>query len=608
MRLQSALRNQITVFSNSAKRFPLALALGITGAVLGTCLAYSDDKATQSLLLTGVLASWLGISLSLTGSLIAEALGLRSFKRYLPEVAALLLALAAYGALRSAVVTDRELPENVSALKFALWMVASHSLVAMTPLLARYDSQRFRLFNIMLFQRALATGALSAVLFLGLVLAVSARTLFGWPENDDSVFGALWFWVAGLFSTGYLVGQIPRWWRDDLPPYPAFVRVLARFILRPLSWVYLIILYAYAARILWLREWPQGTVSTLILAFALLGLLLQLLSEEKPEHASWFSLQGRPFYAVLAPLVVLLFAAIWRRYSEYGLTEARALVWLSAFWLSGIVLYFLLKPRPRQEAIPLTLAIVTFLASVGPWSIFELSLDSQQARLERALEKTGYLRNGKLVPPSPVYRKKFPGTLEAEVSGLLLYFENRDALERLRPWFATAGDSCKACWVLAGPVPGAEAIVEQLGMGWSPHGLSERSGNPSQEGDVFALKDEGSVLEVGGYDRIIPVIFVSQSGPVSARWERGPFRLLLTDAVMRIYDETGLAGEADLNPLLRSLKGLPEGLDKGALPPEALRVDFEGPRARFRLQVKALRFQDDGNRIGHLEAALLIAP
>jgi hypothetical protein len=77
---------------------------------------------------------------------------------------------------------------------------------------------------------------------------------------------------------------------------------------------------------------------------------------------------------------------------------------------------------------------------------------------------------------------------------------------------------------------------------------------------------------------------------------------------MRIYDETGLAGEADLKPLVLSLKRLPKDVDKKTLPPEALRVDFEGPRARFRLQVKALRFQDDGNRIGHFEAALLIAP
>jgi hypothetical protein len=164
--------------------------------------------------------------------------------------------------------------------------------------------------------------------------------------------------------------------------------------------------------------------------------------------------------------------------------------------------------------------------------------------------------------------------------------------------------------VLAGPVPGAEAIVEQLGMGWSPHGISEHAETHAgiQEEGVFALKDEGSVLEVGGYDRIIPVIFVSQSGPMSARWERGPFRLLLTDTRMRIYDETGLAGEADLKPLVLSLKRLPKDVDKKTLPPEALRVDFEGPRARFRLQVKALRFQDDGNRIGHFEAALLIAP
>ena len=70
----------------------------------------------------------------------------------------------------------------------------------------------------------------------------------------------------------------------------------------------------------------------------------------------------------LFPLIVLLLMAIWRRLSEYGLTEDRVLVcWCLTLWMTGIAGYFSFQRQPSIKAIPVSLALIAMLTIAGPW-------------------------------------------------------------------------------------------------------------------------------------------------------------------------------------------------------------------------------------------------
>ena len=87
------------------------------------------------------------------------------------------------------------------------------------------------------------------------------------------------------------------------------------------------------------------------------------------------------------PLIILLGFAIWKRVASYGITEQRYFVLALAFWLLYIALYFLLSKRKTIRLIPLSLCVLAFLVSFGPWGAAGVSLRVQRSRLQALLEK-----------------------------------------------------------------------------------------------------------------------------------------------------------------------------------------------------------------------------
>src|SRR5690606_16068267 len=102
----------------------------------------------------------------------------------------------------------------------------------------------------------------------------------------------------------------------------------------------------------------------------------------------WMHQFSKLFFWLMAPLLVLLFVAIWVRVSEYGLTEMRYFIILMALWLTGITLYFILHRTPSIQIIPITLFAMVLLSTYGPQSAASLSKASQQSRLQRFIGQT----------------------------------------------------------------------------------------------------------------------------------------------------------------------------------------------------------------------------
>ncbi|HMB71410.1 MAG TPA: DUF4153 domain-containing protein, partial [bacterium] len=245
------------------RRYPfvLASAAGAVAAAIVT-LEHGADGAALRL----VLAATLGIPLFVALATFATGRGDAPAIRWGPSALALLplagFFLAADG-----------WSEQVLVRRYAQTSLGLHALVAVLAWVGRDQPNGFWQFNRRLFERFLVSALFSAVLFLGLALALAALDkLFG-IEIDEDTYARLWCVVAFLFNTWYFLGGLPRRY-DDLDrstDYPAGLRIFSQYILVPLVLVYLLILTAYLVRVAVTHEWPSGWIGFLVSGVSVLG-------------------------------------------------------------------------------------------------------------------------------------------------------------------------------------------------------------------------------------------------------------------------------------------------------------------------------------------------
>lgn len=170
------------------------------------------------------------------------------------------------------------------------------------------------------------------------------------------------------------------------------LQVLIDYILSPALVIYAVILYMYLVRILVLWELPEGGVAYMVLGFLTVGLLCHLLRLQVPKrHFEWFY---KAFPAIAAAPLVLLWAGVFRRIGDYGLTEERVyLLVLCAL----VTLFVAMMPKERTRKFQLmavmlgaSAILVTYFPGIraADWGI-----RSQEARLQKRLP--GILQEGK---------------------------------------------------------------------------------------------------------------------------------------------------------------------------------------------------------------------
>ncbi|HEX7572539.1 MAG TPA: DUF4153 domain-containing protein, partial [Bacteroidota bacterium] len=361
-------------------RFPLVILDAAVGTLAALILVDYEGPPAPTILFKILLAAILGIPLLSALALLAEKKEWRSSKAMCIQAIGLLF-LAGYAL---SVPSDlAEAPAN-TIIQFFLIASGLHLFVATAPFTARGELNGFWHYNKTLFVRMLTALLYAVVLWVGRAIALAAlKNLFGLDIPEKRYF-ELWVLIAGLFMTWFFLAGVPRELArlESLTEYPKGLKVFAQYILFPLVLVYLVILYAYMGKIIIAWDWPQGWVSKLILGFSGAGifslLLLQPITER--EENVWIRTAARWFYVILIPLVMMLFFALWRRVSEYGVTPGRYLAMALGLWLAALVVYFVASKAKSIKVIPATLCILAFVVSVGPWGMLSVSEQSQVSR------------------------------------------------------------------------------------------------------------------------------------------------------------------------------------------------------------------------------------
>ncbi|HBX51165.1 MAG TPA: hypothetical protein DEH02_08880 [Bacteroidales bacterium] len=431
-----SIRHLLEKMLEAFHRFPVTilLAIGVSGVAIYLSELHYPENAQAwkfyAMMISGFLAAIGFIALNL----FIEQKQIKSPKKDIINAIALLL-FALYFII---------LPEKLTALdylRFALLAIGMHLLVAFAPFIKAGNINAFWQFNKSLFLRLLTGGIYSVVLYIGLALALLAiENLFGVRISSKTYF-KLWIVITGIFNTWFFLAGIPKNLQllEQETSYPKGLKVFSQYVLISLILVYFIILYSYSIKILIQWQLPEGWVSYLVTGFAGLGVftLLLLYPVQTTEENKWIKRFSRFFHIALLPLLILLYIAIIRRISDYGITENRYFVFALALWLTGITLYLLFSKNKNIKLIPLTLCIITFAGSFGPWGAFSVSEKSQLGRFEKLLKENNLLVNGKISKTE----KELPFKTRQAISSVVEYLTEYRNYNILQPYYKQNLDS-----------------------------------------------------------------------------------------------------------------------------------------------------------------------
>jgi len=340
---------------------------------------------------------------------------------------------------------------ELDVVEFAL-VAALLLLVGLAPYVFQArDNRAFWAFNHDTWIGA-AFAALAGFLLAAGVSAILATLEYLFKiDVRDALWAQVWIVALGIVVPIYWLNSIPKRFdlqvaesdQKDAELTTRLITILVKFILVPLLLAYTAILYAYAVKIGIGWELPRGRLGYMVSAFGAVGVVTSLLLFPSREHAGRLAafFWKHWFWLTLVPLL-LLYIGVWRRISEYGLTQERYFLIVVGAWLAIVALLFGLRFLARDlRIIPGSLAVLLGVTALGPWGMEGLPLRTLEAELRGLLAAEGSLdANGVLKA-----RSELPEKRETEVgvrmSSIIHYFRRHDRLDRLRPLFGADADT-----------------------------------------------------------------------------------------------------------------------------------------------------------------------
>jgi hypothetical protein len=521
-----------------ARRFPLTLTLGAIAA--GFAVAAVDAEG-KDLLWRIAMVALLGLPLSVGFALRARYLRWSTTRQVIWQAAGLLVLVLFF-------ISWPGPKHDQDMLRFLHLAAILHLVAAVLPFIRGRETSAFWQYNRRLFESFLRAALFSAVLFVGLAVALGALDkLFGMHVPGDS-YAKLFFSMAFLVHPWIFLAGVP----DDVEElefrsYPRALKIFTQYVLTPLVAVYLVILVLYLGKIVVTSQWPSGWIGYLVTSVSVAGLLGFLLVHplrSLPEEG-WIRLYARGLFIGLIPAAIMLLLALWKRVEPYGLTPLRTLGLLLGVWLLGIAVLYAVSRNTSIRTIPLSLAAVLAVFFGGPMGVRQLSIRSQADRLSKLLTASS---------DTPDRAREASSAL-----GFLLRYDARAQIGRIFGDSAIAGVTIDTSSVIVRDTI-ATRLLALKGVHYSA--LNARMGNRYEP----ARRQSDHGLAITGYDWLLPLDLVhdtmtTRAGPHLLRVRRDSTHRWLDVAVDSaapvrfridsIYQEWIAAGGADQDAILQ---------------------------------------------------------
>ncbi|HXB39148.1 MAG TPA: DUF4153 domain-containing protein [Bacteroidia bacterium] len=475
-------------------RFPMALLSAIAGsgvALYLSYLKYMDHEAQETGACLLMICSY-GLTLFFSLSVFSERKNYSNTKKIIIQSVALVVLAGYYIYLRNYFI-------QIEFVRYALINVALHLLVSFAAYTGKNNLAGFWQFNKALFLRLFFAVIYSGTLYLGICLAMMAVDELFNVKIDGQNYFRLWIIIAGVFNTWFFLAGVPKNSEElnQSEEYPKGLKIFTQYVLLPLVTLYLLILYAYMGKILLSQNLPKGWVSYLVIGFSVAGILALLLIHpiRNKEGNNWIHIFSKWFYGALYPLVIMLFVAIGRRITDYGITENRYFIIVLAIWLAAVSTYFLFSKISNIKYIPISLCLIALLSSFGPWGAFSVSEKSQLTVLENILIRNEILKNGKIDNK----HKEVADTIAEQITSIVRYFNEMHGFQKFKPWFNQNIDSLIADSVRWGRVTNILKLMnvqETYNYNYS----RDENGVTTHYFSYYPEYEDSRVKEISGYD------------------------------------------------------------------------------------------------------------
>lgn len=224
---------------------------------------------------------------------------------------------------------------------------------------------------------AVVAGIGAGIFFGGLqLLLIGVETLFGisfYSEITLDIIIVCYMFICPVVWLQMLPSLTPN--DERTIKMPRFLGGLLHFLFMPLVGAYLITLYIYLLKIIFIWELPEGMVSYLVTALmaGTIAILFCLYPTRFEEGHRFDKLVARWLPILTLPLLILMTVGIVKRFSDYGVTMPRLYVLTFNLWCYGVCLWLVKCKGSRVIWIPVSFATILLLTSVGPQNYSNLA-------------------------------------------------------------------------------------------------------------------------------------------------------------------------------------------------------------------------------------------
>ena len=390
----TAIKKYPSQISTAFKRFPLAVAFAIF-----TTIAFIYVFESHILLTDSKLLFWLffcpiaATMIALTISLVQES---RKKFSIIPHVVAEAVWLAVSIALTFYYVSTDNNTEHTYVLVTGLFIYTTVFLsIFIAPFFKQKDENGFWVFLVKNAKAAVIAGAISVFLLIAINgLLFGFFNLFDIKVSDKPFIYSAIICSCTIFPILFFSG-IPSIDEclQEAPALNKFQTSANKFLFLPVISLYIILLYAYIAKIIIQWEMPKGMVSYLVSASMMLMLLRVTLTlpERINPKPSFEKTLLKILPAACIPLVILMSVGIMRRISDYGISEDRYYITaINIFYYIIIAILLIDKIKCKSRSITIVFCSMFFILTNGPLSAINVTHRVWINSIETALAEEGY--------------------------------------------------------------------------------------------------------------------------------------------------------------------------------------------------------------------------
>ena len=390
----TAIKKYPSQISTAFKRFPLAAAFAIFATIAFIYVYEGDFSSTEYkfphwLMIYPIAASMIALSVSL----VQES---RKKFSVLPHIIAgtiwlaISIALVLYFPKNS-----NDIGRTYVGITYLFIYTTAFLSIFVAPFFKQNDENGFWVFLMRNAKAAVVAIAISVVLLIAI-----DGLLFGFFNLFDIKISGRPFAYSAIINLCTILpilffSGIPSI-DESLQEAPAlnkFQTSANKFLFLPVLSLYIILLYAYIAKIIIQWEMPKGMVSYLVSASMMLMLLRVTLTlpERINPKPSFEKKLLKILPAACIPLVILMSVGIMRRISDYGISEDRYYITaINIFYYIIIAILLIDKIKCKSKYITIVFCGMFLILTNGPLSAINVTHRVWINSVKAALVEEGY--------------------------------------------------------------------------------------------------------------------------------------------------------------------------------------------------------------------------